>query len=118
MRVLGIDPGLTRCGLGVVEGTPGRPLSLVGVGVIRTAADQPVAQRLVAIEAGIEEWLDRHRPDAVGRPVAKFGFVLVGDPSGLVAALVGDRGEQAVPLTADAGIVGIGLRPAAGINEA
>ena len=65
MRVLGIDPGLTRCGLGVVEGTPGRPLSLVGVGVVRTAADQPVAQRLVAIEVGIEEWLDRHRPDAV-----------------------------------------------------
>jgi crossover junction endodeoxyribonuclease RuvC len=65
MRVLGIDPGLTRCGLGVVEGTPGRPLSLVGVGVVRTPADQPVAQRLVAIEAGIEEWLDRHRPDAV-----------------------------------------------------
>jgi crossover junction endodeoxyribonuclease RuvC len=65
MRVLGIDPGLTRCGLGVVEGTPGRPLSLVGVGVVRTATDQPVSQRLVAIEAGIEEWLDRHRPDAV-----------------------------------------------------
>ena len=65
MRVLGIDPGLTRCGLGVVEGTPGRPLSLVGVGLVRTPADQPVAQRLVAIEAGIEEWLDRHRPDAV-----------------------------------------------------
>ena len=65
MRVLGIDPGLTRCGLGVVEGTPGRPLSLVGVGVVRTPADLPVAQRLVAIEAGIEAWLDRHRPDAV-----------------------------------------------------
>jgi len=65
MRVLGIDPGLTRCGLGVVEGTPGRPLSLVGVGVVRTAADLPIAHRLVAIEAGIEEWLDQHRPDAV-----------------------------------------------------
>ena len=65
MRVLGIDPGLTRCGLGVVEGTPGRPLSLVGVGVVRTAADLPIAHRLVAIEAGIEEWLDHHRPDAV-----------------------------------------------------
>ena len=65
MRVLGIDPGLTRCGLGVVEGTPGRPLSLVGVGVVRTPADLPVAHRLVAIEAGIEDWLDRHRPDAV-----------------------------------------------------
>jgi crossover junction endodeoxyribonuclease RuvC len=65
MRVLGIDPGLTRCGLGVVEGSVGRPLSLVGVGVVRTPADAPIAQRLVAIEQGIEAWLDEHRPDAV-----------------------------------------------------
>ena len=65
MRVLGIDPGLTRCGLGVVEGSVGRPLSMVAVGVVRTPADAPVAQRLVAIERGIEEWLDEHRPDAV-----------------------------------------------------
>ncbi|RYU11079.1 crossover junction endodeoxyribonuclease RuvC [Nocardioides iriomotensis] len=65
MRVLGIDPGLTRCGLGVVEGSVGRPLSLVGVGVVRTPADAPLAQRLVAIEQGIEAWLDEHRPDAV-----------------------------------------------------
>ena len=36
MRVLGIDPGLTRCGVGVVEGSVGRPLSLVDVGVVRT----------------------------------------------------------------------------------
>jgi crossover junction endodeoxyribonuclease RuvC len=65
MRVLGIDPGLTRCGLGVVDGAVGRPLSLVGVGVVRTPADAPIAQRLVAIEQGIETWLDEHRPDAV-----------------------------------------------------
>jgi crossover junction endodeoxyribonuclease RuvC len=65
MRVLGIDPGLTRCGLGVVEGTVGRPLDLVAVDVVRTPSDAPVAERLCAIEAGIEEWLDRHRPDAV-----------------------------------------------------
>ncbi|HET6699834.1 MAG TPA: crossover junction endodeoxyribonuclease RuvC [Nocardioidaceae bacterium] len=62
---MGIDPGLTRCGLGVVEGTVGRPLRMVAVGVVRTPADQPVAQRLCAIEAGIEEWLELHRPDAV-----------------------------------------------------
>jgi len=65
MRVLGIDPGLTRCGVGVVEGDVGRPLTLVDVGVVRTAADLPVARRLLAIEAGLEEWLERHRPDAV-----------------------------------------------------
>jgi len=65
MRVLGIDPGLTRCGLGVVEGTVGRPLRLVEVGVARTSADLPVAQRLCQIEAAIEDWIERLRPDAV-----------------------------------------------------
>ncbi len=65
MRVLGIDPGLTRCGVGVVEGSVGRPLSLVDVGVVRTAPDMPIEQRLCLIEAGLEEWLDATRPDAV-----------------------------------------------------
>jgi crossover junction endodeoxyribonuclease RuvC len=65
MRVLGVDPGLTRCGLGIVEGTPGRPPKLVAVGVIRTPADLDVAKRLVRIEAGIDEWIAEHRPDAV-----------------------------------------------------
>jgi crossover junction endodeoxyribonuclease RuvC len=65
MRVLGIDPGLTRCGLGVVDGAVGTPLTLVDVSVLRTGADLPVADRLVALERGIEECLDRHRPDAV-----------------------------------------------------
>ncbi len=65
MRVLGVDPGLTRCGLGVVDGSIGRPLSMVAVGVVRTPADEDIAHRLVQIEAGIEDWIDEHRPDAV-----------------------------------------------------
>jgi crossover junction endodeoxyribonuclease RuvC len=65
MRVLGIDPGLTRCGLGVVEGSVGRPLALVDVNVVRTSADRPVAERLVTIERGIDAWLDEFQPDAV-----------------------------------------------------
>ena len=65
MRVLGVDPGLTRCGLGVVEGTPGKPPVLVAVGVIRTPADLDVAKRLVRIEAELEAWITEHRPDAV-----------------------------------------------------
>ncbi len=65
LRVLGVDPGLTRCGLGAVEGRPGAPLSLVAVGVVRTPPDDDIGPRLVAIEAGIERWLDEVRPDAV-----------------------------------------------------
>ncbi|MGH3359119.1 MAG: crossover junction endodeoxyribonuclease RuvC [Nocardioidaceae bacterium] len=65
MRVLGVDPGLTRCGLGVIDGTIGRSLSLVEVGVVRTPADAHVSARLLAIATELEEWLERHRPDAV-----------------------------------------------------
>ncbi|AWK07746.1 crossover junction endodeoxyribonuclease RuvC [Streptomyces spongiicola] len=65
MRVLGVDPGLTRCGVGVVEGVAGRPLAMLGVGVIRTEADAALGERLVAVERGIEEWLDTHRPELV-----------------------------------------------------
>lgn len=65
MRVLGIDPGLTRCGLGIVAGAPGRALTLVAVRVVETPAADHVGQRLIAIERAIEECLDQHRPDAV-----------------------------------------------------
>ncbi|MEU5086712.1 crossover junction endodeoxyribonuclease RuvC [Streptomyces sp. NPDC021356] len=65
MRVLGVDPGLTRCGVGVVEGVAGRPLVMVGVGVVRTPADADLGHRLVAVEQGIEQWLDEHRPEYV-----------------------------------------------------
>jgi crossover junction endodeoxyribonuclease RuvC len=65
MRVLGIDPGLTRCGLGVVEGSVGRPLSMLEVGVVRTGPELPVAERLRLVDAGIEAWLERLQPDRV-----------------------------------------------------
>ncbi|WP_128378379.1 crossover junction endodeoxyribonuclease RuvC [Streptomyces cavernae] len=65
MRVLGVDPGLTRCGIGVVEGVAGRPLTMLGVGVVRTPGDAELGHRLVAVEQGIESWLDEHRPDCV-----------------------------------------------------
>lgn len=64
MRVMGVDPGLTRCGLGVVDGVPGRA-SLVAVGVARTPAHDDLGARLVALEVEFEAWLDEHRPDAV-----------------------------------------------------
>ena len=58
MRVLGIDPGLTRCGLGVVDGVPGRQPLLVAVDVIRTASDLDVAHRLLAIEEAVDGWMN------------------------------------------------------------
>jgi crossover junction endodeoxyribonuclease RuvC len=65
VRVLAVDPGLTRCGVGVVDGVPGRKLSLVEVGVIRTPSSDPTPKRLVAVEDQMRLWFDRHRPEAV-----------------------------------------------------
>jgi crossover junction endodeoxyribonuclease RuvC len=65
VRVLGIDPGLTRCGMGVVDGDVGRPLSLVDVNVLRTSSSEPVPTRLVTIEKGVEAWIEEYAPDAV-----------------------------------------------------
>ena len=65
MRVLGVDPGLTRCGFGVIEGEPGRRLALVATGVVGTSADDPIGLRLLALEQHAERWLTDYQPDAV-----------------------------------------------------
>ncbi len=64
MRVLGVDPGLTRCGLGVVEGERGRA-RMVAVGVVRTPTEAGAGERLVYLESQLETWLDRFTPDVV-----------------------------------------------------
>jgi len=65
MRVLGVDPGLTRCGVGVIDGAVGRPLTLVHHGVVRSDPSDEVAQRLLALEIALDAAMDRWRPDAV-----------------------------------------------------
>jgi crossover junction endodeoxyribonuclease RuvC len=64
-RVLGIDPGLTRCGVGIVDVAPNRTARLVEVLVIRTPPAMPLEERLLAVGEGIAELLDRHLPQAV-----------------------------------------------------
>ena len=65
MRVLGVDPGLTRCGVGVVDSLPGRRARMVAVGVIRSDADLSTDLRLLKIAEGLDAWLDEHVPDVV-----------------------------------------------------
>jgi crossover junction endodeoxyribonuclease RuvC len=65
LRVLGVDPGLTRCGLGVVDGGSGRAVSCVAVDVVRSGSDLPLEQRLLTVAAVVEEWIAHHRPDVV-----------------------------------------------------
>ena len=65
LRVLGVDPGLTRCGVGIIEVSSTRVPTLIGVHTLRTAADLPLEQRLLAIARGLEAYIDQYRPDAM-----------------------------------------------------
>lgn len=65
MRVLGVDPGLTRCGVAVVEGAPGRRLTAAHIGVLTTPADLELPQRLARIEAGLLALVQEHEPQVI-----------------------------------------------------
>lgn len=65
MRVLGIDPGLTRCGIGVVERLGETKLKLVDCGVIRTDSDSPLHERLLLLDESLQDWITKIKPDAI-----------------------------------------------------
>lgn len=64
-RILGVDPGLTRCGIGVIEVDARRQTRLVHVEVVRSSAAAPLAQRIEMVGAGVERALDELQPDRV-----------------------------------------------------
>lgn len=63
--MMGVDPGLTRCGLSVVESGKGRQVTALDVDVVRTPADAPLQKRLLEISDVAEHWMDTHRPDVI-----------------------------------------------------
>lgn len=65
MRVLGVDPGLTRCGIGVVESKSHKSLSMVDCGVIRTDSDMALELRLLELSNELEKWIARYQPDVI-----------------------------------------------------
>ncbi len=65
MRVLGIDPGLTRCGIGIVDSTGPQKLQLVDVGVIKTDPDADLDQRLLHLESELVKWIQKYKPDVI-----------------------------------------------------
>ncbi|RIK16898.1 MAG: crossover junction endodeoxyribonuclease RuvC [Acidobacteria bacterium] len=111
MRVLGVDPGLTRCGLGVVEGLPGRRLRMVAVGVVRTPVDQEPQDRLLSVQTEIDQWLADWRPDAVAveRVFAKAN----------IKGIMGTAQASAIPMLAAARLgLGLGLHTPSEVKAA
>ena len=95
--IMGIDPGLTRCGIGVVAQKSFREISLQDVGVILTPVDAPLEQRLLLIEQEIEAWIERNKPDvvAVERVFAQHNVRTVmgtGQAAGIALLIAARRG--------------------------
>ena len=116
MRVLGVDPGLTRCGLGIVENAGAQKLTMVGVGVIQTATDIDLSQRLLALETELITWITEYKPDviAVERVFSQLNIrtaMSTGQAAGvalLIAARLGIPVVMHTPTEVKAAVTGSG----------
>ena len=114
--MLGIDPGLTRCGVGIVDVDRARRARLVHVSVVRSPADAPVAERLAAVASGIRSALEAFRPDvvAVERVFAQHNTQTVmgtAQASGVALLLAAEAGLPAAthtPSEVKAAVTGYG----------
>jgi len=116
MLVLGVDPGLTRCGVAVVSGAPGAALSAGHIGVLATDPGLQTPQRLVIIEQGLMALIDEFRPDvvAVERVFSQhnvrsvMGTAQAAGIAFLVAARLGIRVATHTPTEVKAAVTGNG----------
>jgi crossover junction endodeoxyribonuclease RuvC len=102
MRVLGVDPGLGRCGWAVLDGHGGR-VAAAGYGTIQTGGDQ-VAPRLAELAGGLREVLATHRPEALAIERVFFNAnvrtaMTVGQASGVVLLLAAEHGLRVAAYT-------------------
>ena len=65
MRVLGVDPGLTRCGVGIIDVNARRQSVFVSVNVIQTPVDATLSHRLLILEEGLQELVETFQPNAI-----------------------------------------------------
>lgn len=106
MFVLGIDPGLSRCGYGVLEARPDGRHRAHGAGVIVSDAGSPLPDRLEVVQRELEALVAEHRPDAV--VVERVFFQVnartamsVGQVSGLALATAARAGCEVVQYTSN-----------------
>ena len=104
MIVLGIDPGLTRCGYAVVESGRGGSLVPLALGVIRTPPTSPLPQRLAELKGELVLLIAQYRPDAVAVEQVFFQVnvrtaMSVGQASGLALAEAAAAGCDVVQYT-------------------
>jgi crossover junction endodeoxyribonuclease RuvC len=124
LRVLGVDPGLTRCGYAIVDGAPGRAVA-VAMGVIRTPAADSLPSRLAALQRELAALIGEYRPAAVAVEHVFFQVnvrtaMSVGQASGLALAEAAKAGcdvAQYSPNQVKDAIAGWGAAPKAQVQK-
>ena len=102
--MLGIDPGLTRCGFAVVDGRGGHTAVAISLGVITTPKSDPLPARLAALRTEFTDLIDEYRPDVVAVEQVFFQVnvrtaMSVGQASGLALAEASLAGCEVVQYT-------------------
>ena len=123
-RVVGIDPGLTRLGIGVVD-TTGQTQRLVHYSVLRSAPEMSIEHRLMKLGREVEAAIDEHAPDAIAleRVFAQqnlHSVMGVAQVSGIVLRAAAERDIPIVMLTpteVKAAVTGYGAAEKAQVAE-
>lgn len=102
--VLGVDPGLTRCGFAVLVASGGTDVRAVSLGVIRTPATDDLPARLAELHREITDLIARYRPAAVAVEQVFFQSnvrtaMSVGQASGVIIAVAAAAGCRVVQYT-------------------
>lgn len=121
MFVLGIDPGLSRCGYAAVH-QAGRAPRLAAIGVLRTSPDDPLPSRLAELQRELAELIEECRPDVVSVERVFFQTnvrtaMSVGQASGLALAAAWTAGCHVVQYTPNQVKVAVAGHGAAGKEE-
>lgn len=97
---MGIDPGLTRCGLSVVQAGGGRTVYPVSVGTVRTPPDAELAERLLRLSRAAGEWMDDYTPDvvAIERIFERGNVSTVMNTAHAVGVLILAAAERGLPV--------------------
>ena len=119
MFVLGLDPGLTRCGYSVLEQRAGERPRAVALGVLRTAPADPVPARLAELQRELRSLFDDYQPVALAVERVLFQVnvrtaMSVGQASGVAMAEAASRGcvvEQYSPNEVKQAVTGYGAAP-------
>lgn len=100
MRILGVDPGLTRCGVGIIDSSAGRSVTLVSVSVLKTDKDLELPLRLLQLRVELSALIDEFKPDriAVERVFAQHNLRTVMGTAQASAVAFIEAAERGIPV--------------------